>query len=97
MLFAAQDFLKSLASLISYFLSQGNKLWGGRFSGSTDPIMEMLNASISYDQRLSQVDIQGSRAYAKALEKSGILSKTELEKILGGLEKVFLSFKNSWP
>ncbi|NXO92393.1 ARLY2 lyase, partial [Certhia brachydactyla] len=70
------------------FLSQGNKLWGGRFSGSTDPIMEMLNASISYDKRLSEVDIQGSRAYAKALEKAGILSKTELEKILGGLEKV---------
>ncbi|NXN84731.1 ARLY2 lyase, partial [Bombycilla garrulus] len=70
------------------FLSQGNKLWGGRFSGSTDPIMEMLNASISYDQRLSEVDIQGSRAYAKALEKSGILSKTELEKILSGLEKI---------
>uniref|UniRef100_A0A8C0UDF1 Argininosuccinate lyase n=1 Tax=Cyanistes caeruleus TaxID=156563 RepID=A0A8C0UDF1_CYACU len=66
----------------------GNKLWGGRFSGSTDPIMEMLNASISYDQRLAEVDIQGSRAYAKALEKSGILSKTELEKILGGLEKI---------
>ncbi|NXM46463.1 ARLY2 lyase, partial [Gymnorhina tibicen] len=70
------------------FLPQGNKLWGGRFSGSTDPTMEMLNASISYDQRLSEVDIQGSRAYAKALEKAGILSKTELEKILGGLEKI---------
>ncbi|NWZ40215.1 ARLY2 lyase, partial [Brachypodius atriceps] len=70
------------------FLLQGNKLWGGRFSGSTDPIMEMLNASISYDQRLSEVDIQGSMAYAKALERSGILSKTELEKILNGLEKV---------
>ncbi|NWV11993.1 ARLY2 lyase, partial [Ptilonorhynchus violaceus] len=70
------------------FLPQGNKLWGGRFSGSTDPIMEMLNASISYDQRLSEVDIQGSMAYAKALERSGILSKTELEKILSGLEKI---------
>ncbi|XP_041882017.1 argininosuccinate lyase [Corvus kubaryi] len=68
--------------------AEGNKLWGGRFSGSTDPIMEMLNASISYDQRLSEVDIQGSMAYAKALEKSGILSKTELEKILSGLEKI---------
>lgn len=56
--------------------------------------MEMLNASISYDQRLAEVDIQGSMAYAKALQKSGILSKAELEKILGGLEKVFLSFKN---
>ncbi|NXV83046.1 ARLY2 lyase, partial [Atlantisia rogersi] len=40
------------------------------------------------DQRLSEVDIQGSMAYAKALEKAGILSKTELEKILSGLEKI---------
>lgn len=68
--------------------AEGNKLWGGRFSGSTDPVMEMLNASISYDQRLWEVDIQGSMAYAKALEKAGILSKTELEKILSGLEKI---------
>uniref|UniRef100_A0A8B9IQQ7 Fumarate lyase N-terminal domain-containing protein n=1 Tax=Anser cygnoides TaxID=8845 RepID=A0A8B9IQQ7_ANSCY len=50
--------------------------------------MEMLNASIGYDQRLSEVDIQGSMAYAKALEKAGILTKTELEKILSGLEKI---------
>ncbi|KFQ01230.1 Argininosuccinate lyase, partial [Leptosomus discolor] len=35
-----------------------DKLWGGRFSGNTDPIMELLNASITYDQRLSEVDIQ---------------------------------------
>ncbi|PKU29592.1 argininosuccinate lyase [Limosa lapponica baueri] len=72
-------------------VSKGNKLWGGRFSGSTDPIMEILNASITIDQRLAEVDIQGSMAYAKALEKAGILSKTELEKILSGLEKVFIS------
>ncbi|NXN83606.1 ARLY lyase, partial [Bombycilla garrulus] len=67
---------------------QGDKMMAGRFVGSTDPIMEMLSASITVDQRLSEVDIQGSRAYAKALEKSGILSKTELEKILSGLEKI---------
>ncbi|XP_065587915.1 argininosuccinate lyase [Cyrtonyx montezumae] len=68
--------------------SEGDKLWGGRFSGSTDPIMEMLNSSIACDQRLSEVDIQGSMAYAKALEKASILTKTELEKILNGLEKI---------
>ncbi|KAM6239266.1 argininosuccinate lyase-like [Spheniscus humboldti] len=68
--------------------AEGDKLWGGRFSGSTDPVMEMFSASITYDQRLSEVDIRGSMAYAKALEKAGILSKPELEKILSGLEKI---------
>ncbi|NXO92392.1 ARLY lyase, partial [Certhia brachydactyla] len=67
---------------------QGDKMMAGRFVGSTDPIMEMLSSSITVDQRLSEVDIQGSMAYAKALEKAGILSKTELEKILSGLEKI---------
>ncbi|XP_059685490.1 argininosuccinate lyase-like [Gavia stellata] len=66
----------------------GDKVWGGRLSGSRDAIMEMLNASITFDGRLSEVDIQGSMAYAKALEKAGILSKPELEKILSGLEKI---------
>ncbi|XP_039576947.1 argininosuccinate lyase-like [Passer montanus] len=68
--------------------AEGDKMMAGRFVGSTDPIMEMLSASITVDQRLSEVDIQGSMAYAKALEKAGILSKTELEKILSGLEKI---------
>ncbi|XP_068271555.1 argininosuccinate lyase [Nyctibius grandis] len=68
--------------------AEGDKLWGGRFTGSTNPVMEMLSASITYDKRLSEVDIQGSIAYAKALEKAGILSKPELEKILSGLEKI---------
>uniref|UniRef100_A0A8B9V7W5 Fumarate lyase N-terminal domain-containing protein n=1 Tax=Anas zonorhyncha TaxID=75864 RepID=A0A8B9V7W5_9AVES len=56
--------------------------------------MQMLSTSISTEQRLSEVDIQASIAYAKALEKAGILTKTELEKILSGLEKVFISFIN---
>ncbi|KFV43444.1 Argininosuccinate lyase, partial [Gavia stellata] len=36
-----------------------DKVWGGRLSGSRDAIMEMLNASITFDGRLSEVDIQG--------------------------------------
>ena len=35
------------------------KLWGGRFTGATDPIMEKFNASISYDQRMWREDING--------------------------------------
>ena len=36
----------------------GGKLWGGRFDGKTDPIMEKFNASIDYDRRLCYVDLQ---------------------------------------
>ncbi|ETE72932.1 Argininosuccinate lyase, partial [Ophiophagus hannah] len=67
-----------------------DKLYGGRIVGSIDPIMEQFNASIEIDKRLSEFDICGSMAYAKALEKAGILSKVEMEKIISGLEKVKL-------
>lgn len=71
-----------------FLLIQGDKLYGGRLVGSLDPIMEKLNASILVDQRLAEVDIRESIAYAKVLEKAGILSRAELDKIISGLEKV---------
>ncbi|XP_060115184.1 argininosuccinate lyase [Heteronotia binoei] len=68
--------------------SEGDKLYGGRLVGNLDPIMEKLNASILVDQRLAEVDIRESIAYAKTLEKAGILSRAELDKIISGLEKI---------
>ncbi|PIO28324.1 hypothetical protein AB205_0208220 [Aquarana catesbeiana] len=67
---------------------QGDKLWGGRFVGSIDPIMEMFNSSVSYDQRMWSADIRGSQAYVKALEKAGLVSPTEMEHILTGLDQI---------
>ena len=40
--------------------SHNKKLWGGRFNGTTDAVMERFNASITYDRRLCFVDIQVS-------------------------------------
>ena len=64
------------------------KLWGGRFTGATDPLMEQFNASLSFDQRLWQADIQGSQAYARALARAGILTTAEADQIVNGLEQV---------
>ncbi|XP_043076639.1 argininosuccinate lyase isoform X2 [Puntigrus tetrazona] len=69
--------------------SEGNKLWGGRFVGNTDPIMEKFNASIAYDQRMWEADIKGSKAYVKALQKAGLVTQNEMQQILTGLDKVF--------
>lgn len=38
--------------------SETIKLWGGRFEGSVDPVMEKFNASISYDKAMWKHDIQ---------------------------------------
>lgn len=64
------------------------KLWGGRFTGKTDPMMEKFNASIGFDQQLWRVDIQGSQSYARALARIGLLTSTEAEQIIDGLDRV---------
>eukprot|EP01038_Epipyxis_sp_PR26KG_P004427 gene4427-6261_t len=69
-----------------------NKLWGGRFTGATDPVMEKFNNSISYDRIMWKEDIFGSIKYAEALEKCGILSTEETGQIVNGLNVVH----NEW-
>eukprot|EP00729_Bicosta_minor_P015076 gene15076-236_t len=66
---------------------EGNKLWGGRFTGETDPVMEAFNASIGFDKRMWKQDIAGSKAYVKALQKISIVSAEECAAILDGLTK----------
>ncbi|MGH0161576.1 UNVERIFIED_CONTAM: hypothetical protein FKN15_041375 [Acipenser sinensis] len=51
--------------------------------------MEKFNASIHYDKRMWAADIQGSKAYVKALEKAGLVTKAEMEQILEGMDKIF--------
>lgn len=68
--------------------SESGKLWGGRFVGTVDPIMDKFNSSISYDRNLWNVDVQGSKAYSRGLEEAGLLTKAELQQILQGLDKV---------
>lgn len=64
------------------------KLWGGRFTGKTDPLMHEFNQSLKYDQRMHSADIRGSIAYAKALTRVGILTKDEESKMIEGLKAV---------
>ena len=34
------------------------KLWGGRFTGKTDPLMEKFNESLPFDKRMWREDLQ---------------------------------------
>jgi argininosuccinate lyase len=65
-----------------------NKMWGGRFGSGPDAIMEEINASIGFDQRLYAQDIKGSLAHARMLAEQGIISKSDAADIRRGLEKV---------
>ncbi|KAG2493597.1 hypothetical protein HYH03_008115 [Edaphochlamys debaryana] len=69
------------------------KLWGGRFTGKTDPLMEKFNESLPFDKRLWAEDIKGSQAYAKALAKAGILTQDEANTIVTGLGTIAEEWK----
>jgi argininosuccinate lyase len=64
------------------------KLWGGRFTSDTDPFFAEFNNSISFDRQLLEVDIEGSLAYARALERAGVFSRKERLKVEKGLRHV---------
>ena len=64
------------------------KLWGGRFTGATDPLMEQFQDSIRFDKRLWRADIRASQAYARALARAQILTEAEAEQIIAGLNAV---------
>ncbi|MBR6909470.1 MAG: argininosuccinate lyase [Lachnospiraceae bacterium] len=64
------------------------QLWGGRFKDKTDKEVYDFNASINFDKRLIYVDICGSRAHVKMLSKQGILTESDKDAILKGLDGI---------
>ena len=68
------------------------KLWSGRLSGSVDAAVARLNDSLSFDQRLAQQDVRGSIAWAKALARAGVLTQTEADEIVAGLQVIAREF-----
>ena len=65
-----------------------NKMWGGRFQSGPAQIMEEINASIGFDQKLFAQDILGSKAHARMLAAKGIISKKDASAILKGLDEI---------
>ena len=68
--------------------SATNASWGGRFNEPVDAFVARFTASVDFDQRLAQHDIQGSVAHAKMLAKVGILTTDELNQIIDGLGQI---------
>ena len=64
------------------------KPWKGRFTAATDKLVEEYTESISFDQRLYEVDIQGSKAHASMLAKVGVLTNAERDAIISGLDQI---------
>ena len=65
-----------------------HKPWGGRFSQQTDKLVEEFTASIDFDQRLYNEDIQGSIAHCRMLSACGIIASEEADRIISGLQAI---------
>lgn len=70
------------------------QLWGGVFTKETDEAVFRFNESLSFDQRLYDVDIKGSIAHATMLGKQGIISEEEKNLIIGGLKGILEDIEN---
>ncbi len=68
--------------------SPRGKLWGGRFAQATDSLLESYSASEHYDRRLYAHDIRGSQAHARMLGRQGVLSTTDVDAIVDGLDAI---------
>ncbi|CAN4092356.1 unnamed protein product [Withania somnifera] len=64
------------------------KLWGGRFEESVTDAVEKFTESISFDKALYKQDIMGSKAHASMLAKQGLMSDSERDTIIKGLEEI---------
>jgi len=64
------------------------KPWDGRFSRPTETLMEAFNASIGFDIRLWEADIEGNLAQAEALRRCGVLTSEEWAALVVGLHQV---------
>ena len=68
--------------------SETNQLWGGRFNQPTDEFVKIFGASVSFDKALALYDIEGSIAHATMLSEVEVLTESELNEILNGLDKI---------
>ena len=62
------------------------RMWGGRFSGETDPLIAEATRSVDVDRVLAVDDIDGSIAHVGGLERAGLLTGDESRTLIEGLE-----------
>ena len=69
-------------------MTKSKNLWGGRFTGESDPSFAEFNNSFSFDRRLFAVDVRASVAHCNALVAAGVLTPDEAGEIKAGLKTI---------
>jgi argininosuccinate lyase len=64
------------------------KLWGGRFETGPSEVFERFSGSLQFDKKLLDADCRGSQAFARALDRAGILTADEREHLVTAFEQI---------
>jgi len=64
------------------------KLWGGRFETGPSEVFEQFSGSLHFDGKLISADVQGSQAFARALERAGVLTSAECAEIAAAFDAI---------
>ncbi len=67
---------------------KGHTVWSGRFDEPVAARVRRYTASVSFDRRLAEFDLQGSVAHARMLAACGVLAPQDLADIERGLEQI---------
>ncbi len=70
-------------------------LWGGRFTGVTDPDFADFNRSFGFDQRLFDADVRASIAHCDGLQGAGVLAPAEANQIKNALNQILEQSRNA--
>src|SRR5216684_6477073 len=68
--------------------ARNKNLWGGRFTGETDPGFAEFNRSFRFDRRLFAVDVRASIAHCDGLAGAGVLTGPESNEIKSALDAI---------
>ena len=69
-------------------LSKKGEAWSARFSEPVSDLVKRYTASVFFDKRLAQCDIDGSLAHAEMLAQQGIISRDDYAEIQRGMQQI---------
>jgi argininosuccinate lyase len=75
-------------------LNKKAESWSGRFSEPVAEMVKKYTASVGFDKRLAEFDIQGSLAHAQMLGAQGIISKKDVSAIENGLAEILAEIQS---
>ncbi|MGV3581584.1 MAG: argininosuccinate lyase [Methylophilus sp.] len=75
-------------------LNKKTEAWSGRFDEPVAELVKRYTASVDFDKRLAEFDIQGSLAHAHMLGAQGIISHEDVLAIESGLKEILVEIQN---